>query len=151
MENNDLSEVNTTENITIEIINDSIEECLYDKNDPNVTYVPLCQGTPCLDLSNNETPISIKIPSFIFIIPYRDREQQMLFFKRQMTYVLEDYDKDDYRIFFVHQTDKREFNRGAMKNIGFLAVWDMYPNDYKNITLVFNDVDTMPYTKNFLD
>lgn len=49
-----------------------------------------------------------------------------------------------YKILYIHQTDKRGFNRGAMKNIGYLVVKDLYPDDYKNITLVFNDVDTMP-------
>lgn len=154
MENNDLSEVNTIENITIEIINDSNKECMCDINDPHIKDGPLCQGAPYLDLSNNELPISPslsqKIPSLVFIIPYRDRENQMLLFKRQMTYILEDFDKDDYKIFFIHQKDKREFNRGAMKNIGFLAIRNIYPNDYKNITFIFNDVDTMPYNKNTL-
>ena len=144
-------EDNVNENITIEIVNDTFEYDSSDNNGPNDKSETLFTIASRTDLSNNETPASIKIPSLIFIIPYRDREQQMLFFKRQMSYVLEDYDKDDYRIYFVHQTDNRQFNRGAMKNIGFLAVWDMYPNDYKNITLVFNDVDTMPYTKNFLN
>jgi hypothetical protein len=37
-----------------------------------------------------------------------------------------------------------------MKNIGFLVVKSMYPDTYKDITLVFNDVDTMPYSTGFL-
>jgi hypothetical protein len=37
-----------------------------------------------------------------------------------------------------------------MKNIGFLVIKSMYPNDFKDITMVFNDVDTMPYTPGFL-
>mgnify|MGYP006214976639 CR=1 FL=1 len=55
-----------------------------------------------------------------------------------------------YEIYFSHQKDERPFNRGAMKNIGFIALARKYPNDYKNITYVFNDVDTLPYTKNLL-
>ena len=89
------------------------------------------------------------IPKIIFIVPYRNREQHQLFFSKQMKYVLEDI--SNYKILYIHQKDKREFNRGAMKNIGLLVIKDLYPNDYKNINLVFNDVDTMPFTKNFLN
>jgi hypothetical protein len=68
-----------------------------------------------------------------------------------MKYVLEDMKTGDYEIYFAHQRDTRDFNRGAMKNIGFTAMKHKYPNDYQNITFVFNDIDTMPYTKNFLN
>lgn len=91
------------------------------------------------------------VPRLIFIVSYRDREQQLSFFKRHMQYILEDIHPDEYKILFIHQCDDRSFNRGALKNIGFITVRDMYPNDYKTITLVFNDIDTMPYTKNFLN
>ena len=91
-----------------------------------------------------------RIPQFVFIIPYRDREQQKTFFIHHMKMILEDYEPHSYEIYFVHQTDTRDFNRGAMKNIGFLYVKNKYPDNYQNITFVFNDIDTMPFTKNFL-
>ena len=91
------------------------------------------------------------IPKMIFIVPYRDRPQQLHFFKEQMKKVLSNIPSSDYKIYYAHQQDTRNFNRGAMKNIGFLAIKNKYPNDYKNITLIYNDVDTMPYTKNFLN
>jgi len=89
-------------------------------------------------------------PKMIFIVPYRDRPMQLAFFKRHMKYILEDIPKEDYRIMIIHQCDKRSFNRGALKNIGFLIARKLYPSNYKDITLVFNDLDTMPYIKNFL-
>jgi hypothetical protein len=90
------------------------------------------------------------IPKIIFVVPYRDRKEHLEHFTSQMKIVLEDYDPADYRFLFAHQCDKRTFNRGAMKNIGFIAAKTMYPNDYKNITFVFNDVDCIPVRKDLI-
>lgn len=90
-------------------------------------------------------------PTVIFIVPYRNREQQKAFFERHMKYIMEDFPQYYYEIYYVHQLDSREFNRGAMKNIGFLTMKQKYPNHYKNITFVFNDIDCCPFTKNFLN
>jgi len=87
------------------------------------------------------------IPQKVFIVPYRNRPQHKFFFSKHMTFILED--DTDYEIFFSHQCDGRTFNRGATKNIGFMAVKDKYPQHYKNMTFVFNDVDTIPFHKIF--
>jgi hypothetical protein len=100
---------------------------------------------------DNQIEKTKEVPRLVFIVPYRDREQQQIFFRNHMKMVLEDMSPSEYKIYYIHQCDKREFNRGAMKNIGFLMIKEKYPDDYKNITLVFNDVDTMPFTKNFLN
>ena len=88
-----------------------------------------------------------KIPKRIFIVPYRNRIQHKFFFSKYMSYILEDV--DDYEIFFSHQCDARTFNRGAVKNIGFLVAKNKYPEHYKDITFIFNDVDTIPFNKIF--
>lgn len=88
-----------------------------------------------------------KIPKRIFIVPYRNRVQHKFFFCKYMSFILEN--DDDYEIFFSHQCDARTFNRGATKNIGFIAARNKYPEHYKDITFIFNDVDTIPFTKIF--
>jgi len=90
------------------------------------------------------------VPKLAFIVPYRDRKEHLTFFSVYMKHVLSVYDPKDYIVRFVHQKDARPFNRGGMKNIGFLAIKNEYPNDYQNITFVFNDVDTVPYDKNVI-
>ena len=96
------------------------------------------------DIINNEV---VKVPKRIFIVPYRNRAQHKFFFSKYMSFILED--DNDYEIFFSHQCDSRTFNRGATKNIGFIAARNKYPNDYKDITFIFNDVDTIPFNKIF--
>jgi len=78
----------------------------------------------------------------VYIVPYRDRKEHLEFFKTYLPHV---DPGTDYRVLVVHQCDQRPFNRGAMKNIGFLAVKQLYPDTYKDVTLIFNDVDIMPY------
>ena len=56
----------------------------------------------------------------IFIVPYRNRAGQLNVFLNHMKYLLEDISQNEYRIYIVHQVDNRPFNRGAMRNIGFL-------------------------------
>ena len=96
---------------------------------------------------SNELQEERRVPKRIFIVPYRNRIQHKFFFSKYMSFLLED--KDDYEIYFSHQCDARTFNRGAMKNIGFIAAKNKYPEHYKDITFIFNDVDTMPFYKIF--
>lgn len=92
------------------------------------------------------------IPKKIFIIPYRNRENQKAeFLKHMQENILIDEPAGTYEIYFAHQCDERPFNRGAMKNIGFIAMTRKYPQNYKQITFIFHDVDTMPANKDLIN
>jgi hypothetical protein len=96
-----------------------------------------------IKINNNK----LTVPKIVFIVPYRARPQHKFFFSNYLTSILS-Y-RDDYEIYFSHQCDIRAFNRGATKNIGFLAIKDKYPDKYKDITFVFNDIDTIPFSTIF--
>uniref|UniRef100_A0A6C0KN75 Galactosyltransferase C-terminal domain-containing protein n=1 Tax=viral metagenome TaxID=1070528 RepID=A0A6C0KN75_9ZZZZ len=87
------------------------------------------------------------VPKIVFIIPYRNRPQHKFFFSNYVTMIMEN--RNDYEVYFSHQGDDRAFNRGATKNIGFLALKNKYPDNYKDITFVFNDIDTIPFAPIF--
>jgi len=92
----------------------------------------------------------MSIPKTIFIIPYRDRLEQKELFEKRMKEYLVDLNKHEsnnigpFLFIYAHQNDKRPFNRGAMKNIGFLIMKNIYANYYKDITFVFHDIDSFP-------
>jgi hypothetical protein len=88
-----------------------------------------------------------QIPNIVFIVPYRNRPQHKYFFSNYLTTIMGF--RDDYEIYFSHQNDTRPFNRGGTKNIGFLAIKHKYPEHYKDITFVFNDIDTIPFSTIF--
>lgn len=88
------------------------------------------------------------VPTRVFIVPYRNRIQHKYFFSEYMTNVILK-SQTDYEIYFSHQSDTRPFNRGGVKNIGFMAIKQKYPNNYKDITFIFNDVDTIPFSNIF--
>jgi len=92
-----------------------------------------------------------KIPKKIFVVPYRDRECELQIFKNHMKYLLEDIPEEEYEIYIVHQCDTRTFNRGAMRNIGFIIGKEKYPNNYKDIDFIFHDLDNLIGKKNIVD
>ena len=96
-------------------------------------------------MSDNTT---IVYPKLVFIVPYRNRIQHKFYFSTYITAILKDITVP-YEIYFSHQCDARSFNRGGTKNIGFLAVKAKYPNHYKDMTFVFNDIDTIPFSTIF--
>jgi hypothetical protein len=92
----------------------------------------------------------LNVPKVVFIVPYRNRPQHKFFFSNYLKTIMDESElKDNYELYFSHQSDTRGFNRGATKNIGFLAVKSKYPDEYKNITFVFNDIDTIPFSNLF--
>jgi hypothetical protein len=92
----------------------------------------------------------MEVPKVVFIVPYRNRAAHKEEFLKNMGTLLDGYE-GEYKIFFAHQCDNMPFNRGAIKNIGFLAMKKKYPKHYKDITFIFHDVDSWPRYKGTID
>jgi hypothetical protein len=96
------------ENITI-IIDDIIQDPLL-----HLLKKPI---EPLLDLLGE--PVQEPVPKIIFIVPYRDREQQRIFFMSHMKTILSDIPQSDYKIFFSHY----ELNEVLFLFIYLLQSW----------------------------
>lgn len=72
------------------------------------------------------------------IVPYRDRPDQLLTFKKSISSFLQDK-KIQYELIVVEQDDAKTFNRGKLLNIGF-----MYAKRYQCDYVIFHDVDMIP-------
>lgn len=83
----------------------------------------------------------MNIPEIVVLVPYRNRKEHYDIFSNKIHSFLNPW---KHMVLYIHQNDSRSFNRGAMKNIGFLVVREMFPMHYKSITLVFNDIDSIP-------
>lgn len=84
------------------------------------------------------------VPTHIFLIPYRNRGDELNLFIKNIPPVLEEDGITDYKIIIIEQADEKLFNRGMMLNIGFLEVKKRYPKDWKYIQLVCHDIDIYP-------
>ena len=84
-------------------------------------------------------------PDIVLIVPYRNRKPHLAVFVSIMPRILEG---KNYRVWFIHQSDTRPFNRGALKNIGFIILRRTYPKHYRQINVIFHDIDFMPYQQN---
>jgi hypothetical protein len=74
-----------------------------------------------------------------FIIPYRNRKGHLdEFIKRFSGFIVNK--NIDVQFFVIHQMHPGPFNRGAMKNIGFLEVHKTRPDGL----FIFHDIDLYP-------
>lgn len=73
------------------------------------------------------------------IVPFRNRYEHLLQFKRELTKYLNSKGYNDYVIIIVEQDDAKLFNRGMLLNIGFKEA-KKQRCDY----VVFHDVDMIP-------
>lgn len=130
---------------TPENVNKAIEEIVTLQNNDELYKQKLLEPL----FKNNSLPkefelseIQRNVSKFLnkkysFIVPYRNREEHLQqFIQRFISFNL----NENYSFYFVHQCDEELFNRGAMKNVGFLEASTINPDSL----FIFNDIDMLP-------
>lgn len=77
------------------------------------------------------------------IVPYRNRQEQLREFSRNIKFYLDDKGIP-YHVFVIHQDNAKQFNRGTLLNIGFKYA-EKNHCDY----VVFHDVDMIPVSVDY--
>lgn len=84
-------------------------------------------------------------PTHIFLVPVRDREQQMAeFIRNTPPYLDRTIGPLVWEIWFIQDVEterKRPFNKGALFNIGFLELKARFPQSWELKVLIMHDVD----------
>lgn len=75
-----------------------------------------------------------------FIIPYRNRKEHLNEFIERFTKIINENKELDIEFYIIHQCNEKDFNRGALNNIGFLE----FCKTRSDGLFVFHDVDTYP-------
>lgn len=73
------------------------------------------------------------------IVPYRDRYEHLLSFKKIIIPYLNDRGID-FELIVIEQDDEKPFNRGKLLNVGFI-----YAKKVKCNYVVFHDIDMIPF------
>ncbi|KAK0400416.1 hypothetical protein QR680_015232 [Steinernema hermaphroditum] len=95
---------------------------------------------PSLEFGGHGRPATCRARHRVaIIVPYRNRQEQLSVFLRNMHAFLSKQQLD-YAIFIVEQTSGDTFNRAKLMNIGFVEAMKTY--DWQ--CFVFHDVDLLP-------
>nr|XP_015908188.2 beta-1,4-galactosyltransferase 4 [Parasteatoda tepidariorum] len=143
-------------------IKDDLQMCLVTRRPPDFKLCPLVSLdlAPFKDVNRivNETslkelPKKLKIlpggrwypkncsswQRVAIIVPYRNREAHLKIFLQHMHPFLQ-AQQLDYGIFLIEQSEKHDFNRGKLFNIGFLEA----TKEPDFCCFIFHDVDLLP-------
>jgi len=85
----------------------------------------------------------------IFIIPYKNREQELQEWLTNMIPIMNfKFGHNNWEVLVIHQIDNRLFNKGALVNSGYKICYKKYGTALNNMKLTMNDVDIYPRTAN---
>jgi hypothetical protein len=99
------------------------------------------------------------IEKTIFILPYRDRYNELLIWLDNMIPILDEQfncynissEDKPYEVVIPHQKDERLFNKGGLINSMIQILLHKYKANLNNFTMVMNDIDIVCTKPNIFD